>query len=417
MKRSVKPSTVSGTLAAPASKSVAQRAIAIASMAKGVSEIFSVGNSDDVKVAISVSRALGAMIDEQYDRLTISGGLSIPKTILNCGESGLSVRMFSAIASTLESEVVLTGKGSLLSRPMGVVEESLRSMGVTCSANQGRLPISVHGPLKGGIANVDGSISSQVLTGMLIASPYANSDITIHVKNLQSRPYIDITLEMMKSFGVNVANKGYDEFLVKSGQRYQPRNYIVEGDWSGAAFLLVAGAIGGRTKVENLKISSTQADKAIINALNYAGAKVSVYDNFIEVNKHLLHGFDFDATHCPDLFPPLVALASHCEGESKILGVSRLRGKESNRAAVLMEEFGKLGVNVKVEGELMIIRGGTVKGGLVSSHGDHRIAMAAAVAALAGEGMVEIDGAEAVAKSYPGFFEDLEQVIINKSIV
>jgi len=407
MKRNVKPSTVSGTIVAPASKSVAQRAIAIASMAKGVSEIFSVGNSDDVKVAISVCRALGAMIDEQYDRLTISGGLSLPKTVLNCGESGLSVRMFSAIASTLNDEVVLSGKGSLLNRPMGAVEESLGSMGVKCSINQGRLPIRIHGPLKGGVANVDGSISSQVLTGMLIASPYAASDVTIHVKNLQSRPYIDITTELMKAFGVNVANKGYDEFLIKSGQRYQPRNYTVEGDWSGAAFFLVAGAIAGRVKVENLKISSSQADKVIINALNYAGAKVSVYDNYIEVNKHLLHGFDFDATHCPDLFPPLVALASHCEGETKILGVSRLRGKESDRAATLVEEFGKIGIDIKLVGELMIIRGGTMKGGLVSSHGDHRIAMATAIAALAGEGMVEIDGAEVVAKSYPDFFEDL----------
>lgn len=411
MKRSVKPSTVSGTIVAPASKSVAQRAISIASMAKGVSEIFSVGNSDDVKVAVSVCRALGAMIDEQYDRLTISGGLLLPKTVLNCGESGLSVRMFSAIASTLNGEVVLSGKGSLLNRPMGIVEESLESMGVTCSTNQGRLPIRIHGPLKGGVANVDGSISSQVLTGMLIASPYAASDVTIHVKNLQSRPYIDITTELMKAFGVNVANKGYDEFLIKSGQRYQPRNYTVEGDWSGAAFFLVAGAIAGRVKVENLKISSSQADKVIINALNYAGAKVSVYDNYIEVNKHLLNGFDFDATHCPDLFPPLVALASHCEGETKILGVSRLRGKESDRAATLVEEFGKIGIDIKLVGELMIIRGGTMKGGLVSSHGDHRIVMATAIAALAGEGIVEVDGAETVAKSYPDFFEDLFELL------
>ena len=410
MKRYIKPSKVNGTIVASPSKSVAQRAIAIASMAIGQSEIISAGNSDDVLAAISVCKELGAKIEVKSDSLIITGGLSIPKAQLNLGESGLSVRMFSAIAATLDGEVILTGHGSLLNRPMNIVESSLSPLCDYCITNNGKLPIVVKGPFKGGEVSVDGSISSQVLTGILIASPYAQKDVIINVDNLQSRPYIDITIRMMKYFGVDVENQNYQVFKIKSGQRYQPKTYTVEGDWSGAAFLLVAGAIAGKVKVDNLQLNSSQADKAIINALIYAGAKVSMNDNHIEVTKHHLNGFHFDATHCPDLFPPLVALAAHCDGESRILGVSRLRVKESDRATTLMEVFGKMGIDIKIEGELMIIKGGKPHSAKVSSHGDHRIAMATAVAALVGDGEVEIDGAESVAKSYPDFFEDLSKL-------
>jgi 3-phosphoshikimate 1-carboxyvinyltransferase len=410
MKKSVRPSTVNGRIIAPPSKSVAQRVIAIASMAIGQSQIILPGFSDDVLAAISVCKALGVKIDEQSDRLLISGGLKLPSTSLNCGESGLGLRMFSAIAATLDGEVTLTGHGSLINRPMSIVENSLAQLCESCQTNLGKLPIIVKGPIKGGTINIDGSISSQVLTGILIASPYARKDLKINVNNLQSRPYIDVTVSMMKKFGVEVENKDYSEFKIGAGQLYKPRDYQVEGDWSGAAFMLVAGAIAGNVIVDNLQLSSFQADKAIINALIYAGAKVSINDNHIEVTQHQLSGFHFDATHCPDLFPPLVALASHCKGESRILGISRLRVKESDRAATLIDEFSKLGIEISVEGELMIVKGGEVKTAQVSSHGDHRIAMATAIAALAGNGEVEIDGAESVAKSYPGFFEDLEKV-------
>lgn len=410
MKKNIRPSTVNGSIVAPPSKSVAQRAIAIASMAFGQSEILAPGQGDDVMAAISVCKKLGAKIDEKIDKLVIQGGISSPNKYLNCGESGLSIRMFSSIAATLESEVVLTGEGSLLNRPMNIVEESLAPLCNYCKTNNGKLPITLKGPLKGGLISIDGSISSQVLTGLLIASPYAKKDVIIKVKNLQSRPYIDVTIAVMKSFGVEVENKNYKEFRIKADQRYQPKTYKIEGDWSGASFLLVAGAIGGRVKVENLQLNSFQADKAIINALIYAGAKVSMHDNHIEVSKNQLYGFDFDATQCPDLFPPLVALASHCLGESKILGVSRLSVKESDRAKALMDEFKKMGIDMDINGELMIVKGGKVYSAIVDSHGDHRIAMSTAIAAIKGEGIVGIENAECVAKSYPGFFEDLESL-------
>lgn len=411
MRKFVKSSVVKGVIQAPASKSVAQRAIAMATMANGLSEILNIGNSNDCLAAIGVCRELGGIINGDEERMIIDGGLKLPSNPLNCGESGLSIRMFSPIASTLNGEVVLIGEGSLKNRPMQIITDALAQFGVECSTNSGFLPIKVKGPIRGGQIMVDGSLSSQVLTGLLMASPLASSDVTIFVDNLKSIPYAQLTIDMMRKFGVEVENINNAEFKIKAPQQYKPCNFNVEGDWSGAAFLLVAGAIAGEVEVTNLNPRSLQADRAIINALIWAGAYVSIRENSIFVKKEKLTGFDFDATHCPDLFPPLVALASHCQGESKILGVSRLRVKESDRAATLMEEFTKLGINIKVQDDLMIIQGGKPHSAKVQSHADHRIAMACAVAALNGVGEVEIDGAEAVSKSYPGFFEDLNEVV------
>jgi 3-phosphoshikimate 1-carboxyvinyltransferase len=410
MKRLVRPSQVSGTIKAPASKSAAQRAIALASLASGQSEIFEYGTSDDVMAAIEVCKQFGARIIQEPNKLSIEGGIVAPQKQLHCGESGLGIRMFSSIAATLSQTVTLTGSGTLATRPMGIVEQSIRALGAKCETTNGLVPISVCGPIKGGIAKVDGSLSSQVLTGMLMAAPMAKADTTILVKNLQSKPYIDLTIELMKEFGVNIENINYSEFKIKGNQRYKPLKHTVEGDWSGAAFLLVAGAIAGEVGVSNLNPMSKQADRAIVEALMWAGAKVSIQHNLIVAAKGELNAFHFDATHCPDLFPPLVALAAHCEGESRILGVSRLRVKESDRAATLQQEFAKLGVRIEIEGELMRVIGGKVKGGKVNSHGDHRIAMASAIAALAADGKVEINEAEAVGKSYPEFFEDINTI-------
>ena len=410
MKRLVRPSQVKGTLAAPASKSLAQRAIALASLAKGKSEVLQPGKSDDVLAAIDVCKALGAKIRIDDDKLFIEGGISTPNKPLHCGESGLGIRMFSSIAATLNQPVMLTGNGSLTKRPMGIVEESIKALGASCVTQNGFIPLTVQGPLKGGVAKINGSLSSQVLTGMLMASPFAKANTTILVENLQSKPYIDLTIQTMKAFGVEVDNTDYKEFHIKGNQSYSPTIYSVEGDWSGAAFLLVAGAIAGEVGVSNLNPISKQADRAIIEALLWAGAKISIQDNLVVAGKGELNAFHFDATHCPDLFPPLVALAALCKGESRILGASRLRIKESDRAATLQQEFAKLGVTIEIEGELMRVFGGDVKGGKVHSQGDHRIAMACAVAALAADGEVEIDEAEAVNKSYPMFFEDLAQL-------
>ncbi len=408
--KKVRPSQVRGNIQAPPSKSFAQRAVAVAALAEGTSEILFPGTSDDVRAAINVARQLGATVNLSGFSLIIKGGIMPPESVLDCGEAGLSIRMFSSLAAVLDTPVTLTGRGSLLKRPMNVVEDSLRAMGVECSTENGYLPLTVRGPIRGGTAQVDGSFSSQVLTGMLIAAPFAEDDLKIVVSNLKSRPYIDITIAVMNSFGVKVENHDYKEFYIKSGQRYQAARYSVEGDWSAAAFLLVAGAVAGKVRVENISAGSPQADKAILDALRYSGAFVTVDENAVTAEKGALKSFDFDATDCPDLFPPLVSLAAYCRGTSRIKGVGRLVHKESNRAATLRQEFGKLGIGIVLDDDTMQVTGGGCKGGNVFSHDDHRIAMACAIAALGAAGNVAIDGAGAVAKSYPGFFEDLAKV-------
>ncbi len=406
------PSSVNGRLLAPASKSAAQRAIAIASLAEGTSVIVRPGSCDDVQAAVSVCKQLGVHIEEHDHQMHITGGIRPPGNELNCGESGLGIRMFSGVAATLNEEIVLTGKGSLMNRPMSMVEQSLLAMGVSCQTTGGRLPIFIKGPFPGGAATIDGSQSSQVLTGILIASPMANSDVVLSVNDLKSREYVDITTRIMKLFGVNVTNNNYKEFIIPSRQRYKATQYRVEGDWSGASFLLVAGAIAGQISIENLDLSSAQPDRKIMEALQDAGAICITDNNTVEVKKGTtaLQAFSFDATHCPDLFPPLAALAANCKGKSSILGVSRLKSKESDRAATIMDTFGKLGLDISLDRDAMIISGGQIKGADIHSHGDHRIAMAGAIAALNADRKVTIGHADAVNKSYPEFYKDLESI-------
>jgi 3-phosphoshikimate 1-carboxyvinyltransferase len=240
------------------------------------------------------------------------------------------------------------------------------------------------------------------------------------VTDLKSKPYIDLTLQMMEHFGYRIINNNYESFRVTpiNQPTDQLINYTVEGDWSGAAFLLVAGAIAGKITVKGLDIYSAQADKAILQALMMSKAIISITAEEIEIGPASLQPFQFDATDCPDLFPPLVALASYCKGVSVIQGVSRLTHKESNRALTLQEEFGKMGVMIKLQDDLMIIEGGVeLKGAAMHSHHDHRIAMAAAVAALKANGETTIEEADAINKSYPAFYEHLKQLGAALSVI
>ena len=240
--------------------------------------------------------------------------------------------------------------------------------------------------------------------------------VSIKVYSLKSRPYIDLTLDVMKQFGLNLPeNKKYEEFIFSGkSARHLPvtsRHYTVEGDWSGGAFLLVAGAIAGPITVRGLDLTSTQADKAIVDALMAANAGIAIDAKGIKMHPAKMNAFSFDATDCPDLFPPLVALAAYCKGETKIKGVNRLTHKESNRALTLQEEFGKMGVKIEPENDLMIVHGGDgVTGATVHSRHDHRIAMACAVATLKANGTTVIEEAGAIKKSYPDFYKDLKKL-------
>jgi 3-phosphoshikimate 1-carboxyvinyltransferase len=431
-----------------------QRAVACALLAEGESFLRRPSRSADCLAALAVARALGAAVEDRGDAFAVRGlgadvtagaGSAAPATArkLSCGESGLCIRMFSPVAALFAGFTELGAEGSLRSRPVGMIAGPLAELGAGCETTAGLPPVLVRGPLRGGRARVDGRESSQLLTGLLVALPVAGSDSLLEVEGLASRGYVDLTLDTMRAFGVRAErDAGYRLFRVPGGQRYRAADFTVEGDWSGAAFLLVAAALAARTApliVDGLDAASSQPDRAILDALRAAGAAVEITGrgdrsselgdrsselgdpaldtaSIILVRHAKLVGFDFDATDCPDLFPPLVALAAACEGETRLRGALRLKGKESDRATALREEFAALGAAVTVDSDLMTVRGcgmdggGRLTGGKVDSRGDHRIAMAAAVASLACSAPVLIEGSGCVAKSWPGFFEDLASI-------
>jgi 3-phosphoshikimate 1-carboxyvinyltransferase len=410
MERTVAPSYVKGSIKAPSSKSMTQRAIAAALLADGESTIINPSYCDDSLAAMSIAVALGAKVKPGTGEMKITGSVQLKENKLHCGESGLATRMFSPIAALYPVEIIVTGTGSLKKRPMSMIEDALRQFGVKCNSENGFLPLTIKGPLKGGFCEIDGSISSQILTGLLMALPVAGEDTEIRVFNLKSRPYIDMTLQVLEKFGVKVPQTSYDQFKITGNQKYKATRFEVESDWSGGAFLLVAGAVNGDITVEGLRPDSRQSDKAILSALDKAGAIMSISENSVTVKKSDLKAFEFDATEAPDLFPPLAALASYCKGVSGIKGVPRLVHKESNRAITICEEFGKMNVKVELSGDYMLITGGKPAGAHVSSHDDHRIAMAEAIAGLGASDKVFIKDSHCVAKSYPGFFDDLRQI-------
>lgn len=394
-----------------------QRACAAALLCKRETVIHNPGHSNDDKVAIEVIKVLGAEVKATSDGIIVnSDGVSPKSTEMNCGESGLSIRMFTPIAALSDKEIVITGSGSLVKRPMNFFDNFFPKLGVSIKSNIGKLPLKIKGPLQIKDIEVDGSLSSQFITGLLMAYSAADAkDVSIKVHNLKSKPYIDLTLDIMKQFGLRVPeNRNYKEFVFEGTTNHSPpttHSYTVEGDWSNGAFLLVAGAIAGPITVKGLDLTSTQADKAIIDALMSANAGIAIEAKGIKIHPTPMTAFEFDATDCPDLFPPLVALATYCKGETTIKGVSRLIYKESNRALTLQEEFGKMGVMIELKDNVMITHGGSgVRGAKVSSHHDHRIAMACAVAALKAEGETIIEEALAVKKSYPDFYNDLKSL-------
>jgi len=418
MQVTIQPSQISGNIYAPASKSSMQRACAAALVRKGDTIIHNPGISSDDKAALGVIQALGATVENLKDGSLkiISDGVKPISDTVNCGESGLGIRMFAPIVALSEKEITIQGEGSLLNRPMDFFDEVLPQLGVQIISNNGKLPLKLKGPLQPKNITIDGSLSSQFLTGLLLAYAALDAkDVTITVNNLKSKPYVDLTLAVMEEFNLKEPeNKNYEAFYFGSEtSNYEPifNDYTIEGDWRGGAFLLVAGAIAGDIKIEGLDIASTQADKEVLKALMDCGCKILIEEKQIEISSGELKAFQFDATDCPDLFPPLVALASYCEGTTEIEGVHRLTHKESNRALTLQEEFEKMGIEIELQGNKMLIKGGTgVKGAHVHSRHDHRIAMACAVAALKAESETVIDDAEAVNKSYPNFYEHIQSL-------
>lgn len=418
----VYPNKISGVQVAPASKSSMQRACAAALLHHGTTSIFNPGHSNDDLAAIDVIQKLGATVQVHAGEILVeSNGVKPIGPAMNCGESGLGIRMFTPIAALSDHTIKIEGKGSLVKRPMHFFDEIFPSLKIDIQSQSGFLPIQIKGPLQPTTITVDGSLSSQFLTGLLMAFAAAEANgAVIHVKELKSKPYIDLTLAVLNAFGWKVQHQSYERFEFLAHPPLAAHiNYTVEGDWSGAAFLLVAGAIAGPIAVKGLQMDSTQADKAVMQALKQTGASIKIEEDsiFIGPTKGMegqtldLTAFEFDATDCPDLFPPLVALAAVCKGVSTIHGVRRLAHKESDRGITLQTEFAKLGIQIELKDDTMLVHGGTgVHGAEVFSQHDHRIAMACGVAALVAEGPITITDAEAVNKSYTDFYAHLQNL-------
>ena len=413
MNYQVLPTILKGKIAIPASKSDAQRAIIAASLAIGSSKVTNCGMSEDVKHVLKVIEQLGAKtVRVDANSYSISGGKLDNSNELNVGESGLAIRLLTPIVSTQKHKISLSGKGSLLKRSLHFFDENLPKMNVEIKSTNGFLPIEVHGPLKGGTYAVDGSQSSQYISGLLMALPLLNEPTELCVDNLASKPYVQMTLNTLEKFGIQIQHDKFERFLIAGKQQYIPCVYNVEGDWSAASYWLAAAALGAEIIISGLSMASLQADKKMLDALISAGCNLHFSADGISVKGKEKKAFQFDATHCPDLFPALVSFAAFCPGVSVISGVKRLKNKESDRGFALKTEFEKLGVLIELLDDEMRIHGvNSIIGNDVYSHNDHRIAMCLAIVGLFSMNGVMIENAEAVVKSHPDFWKDLESVI------
>jgi 3-phosphoshikimate 1-carboxyvinyltransferase len=418
MRAIIRKSNIRGSVMAPSSKSAMQRAVAASLLAMGESHLSNISKCDDSLASMKIAEALGAIIKMVDNEIFVTGGFNPLNNILDCGEAGLSARLFTPLAALHNREIIITGKGSLLKRPVGMMEPALLELGASIKTSNGFLPITVKGPIKGGIATVDGSVSSQFLSGLLMALPLAKNNSVLNVKDLKSKPYIDLTIGILKQFGITIEHDHYKTFYIAGNQNYKNTDYQVEGDWSGAAFLLVLGALSGEVTITGLENSSVQADRVIIDALIKAGVELKTENGIIKIRKSKLKCFEFNVSECPDLAPPLVALASCCEGTTILTGTERLRSKESDRGHTLELEFNKLGVKVVNHHTKLEITGTkTLTKAKVSSHNDHRIAMALAVTGTTSLEETDIEGAECVNKSYPDFFEDCKNLGGNVKLI
>lgn len=406
----VSSSKVKGELQAPASKSMLQRAIAAAFLAESPVQVDGYSSSADADAALGLLRSLGVKVEINGNRLLIHPNSNLKSARLSIGESGLGIRLFSPILALFKQSFTIEARGTLQKRPMHLIENVLKSTGVNCTTTNGFAPINIHGPLKGGEIYFDASEGSQLLSGMLMALPKLKSDSELIVSNLKSKPYIDMTISLLKDFGIEIEHSDYTHFKIAGNQQYKADKYLVEGDWSGAAFLLVAAAINGSIQLENLRKDSLQGDKNIVDVLNQVGSNVQQEENRIFIEKKELKPFVYDATETPDLFPPLAVLAASCQGVSRIKGIHRLIHKESDRAEAIRVIFERLGLEIELVGDEMLIKGGKAKGGTVSSFNDHRMAMMAAILGLTAIEPVQITEAESINKSYPQFYKDMQNI-------
>ena len=408
----VYPGNLQGTVTIPPSKSDAHRAVICAALSRGVSKIAPIELSEDITATLRAVETLGVSVRLEENVLTVDGSAlgTARSRELDCGESGSTLRFFIPIAAALGLPVRFTGRGRLPQRPLGTYLECLPPAGVNCQSTGG-LPFSIHGKLQGGRFAVAGNVSSQFITGLLLALPLTGEDSEIVLTTpLQSAGYVEMTIRTMAAFGVTV-EKTMAGYRIAGGQRYQPQNYAVESDWSQAGFYLAAGALGSRLALHGLRRDSIQGDRTAEAVFSAFGAQLEWQGKALIVSPGVLRGIAVDASQIPDLVPPIAAAAALAEGESKITGAGRLRLKESDRLAAMASAINALGGSVQEGEDGLVIQGvSSLKGGRVSGCNDHRVVMAMAVAALRAGGPVEITDPHSIRKSYPSFFKEYNRL-------
>lgn len=406
------PFVPNGTVNVPPSKSDVHRAIICAAMANGVSRISPVALSNDIKATIGCIKALGADAVLENNVLIVDGtNMYKNKTaLLDCGESGSTLRFFIPIAAVGNINATFVGKGKLPQRPIGIFTEALPKAGTVCKT-EGGLPLEIKGQLKSGIFEIPGNVSSQFITGLLLALPILEGDSEIVLTSpLESVGYIAMTIRTMKQFGVNI-DTTENGWHIKGGQSYKTCDYTTDGDWSQAAFFMVLGAVSGKVTVKGVAKDSTQGDKKCAEILARFGAKVTQLDNEVTVEKGELKAITIDASQIPDLVPVLSVCAAFAKGTTKIINAERLRIKECDRLKATAELLNNLGGKVKELSDGLEITGvSSLKGGNVNGYNDHRIVMSAAVCAARSDGDITATFAMSINKSYPDFYIDYNSI-------
>jgi 3-phosphoshikimate 1-carboxyvinyltransferase len=406
---SFKGGKIDGRLSPPPSKSHTHRAVFLSSMARGRSVVTNALLSDDIRSTISACRAMGASCDVSGRTITVDGGdLHAPTDTVDAGNSGTTMRIYAGLCSMFDREVTITGDESLQKRPMGALLEALGRMGVKCCSRDGLPPVTVCGPNKGGKVSIDGHISSQYITSLMLVSPMLPEDTEITVEGtMVSAPYLDVTANMMRLYGAEAVRDG-NVFRIRGGTGYRPHDYCVPSDFSSAAFPLVAGALGGRMTADNMDMTDPQGDKAIVDIIMKAGGEVTVSGSSITSERRELKGCDVDLGSIPDLFPITAVLLSTAEGESRLYGAPQLKFKESDRIRTVVDMINAIGGDATATDDGCIIHGRKrLSGGHIEHLGDHRIMMSAAIASIVCDGPVTMDDAECCAVSYPGFPEQM----------
>ncbi|MDD7794939.1 3-phosphoshikimate 1-carboxyvinyltransferase [Clostridium sp. 'White wine YQ'] len=413
-KLTITPGKLKGEVKIPPSKSMAHRAVICASLSKGKSKITNIEFSEDIIATIEAMKSLGTEIKVFEDYLEIDGENTFTKSerLIDCNESGSTLRFMVPIALVKDSRTNFIGKGNLGKRPLNTYYEIFDRQCIKYDYEDGVLDLNVEGELKGEEFKVRGDISSQFISGLLFSLPLLKEDskITITTK-LESKGYIDLTLSMLKLYGIEIINNDYREFIIKGNQSYKAKDYRVEGDYSQAAFFLVADTIGSDVIIKDLNVNSLQGDKEILDIIARMGGEIEENAVGIKVATRNKKNTVIDASQCPDIIPVLTVLAAVTKGTTNIINAERLRIKECDRLKAISTELNKLGANVKeLENSLVIEGVASLNGGIVHSWNDHRIAMSLAIAATCCTEKVTIENPGCVKKSYPSFWRDYKSL-------